>query len=46
MDGDISLKEALDKAAEMERLLKERYGEETHISIHVDLEGEDSPRKV
>ena len=46
MDGDISLKEALDKATEMERLLKERYGEETHISIHVDLEGEDSPRKV
>ena len=36
MDGDIPLKEAHDKATEMERLLKERYGEETHISIHVD----------
>ena len=36
MDGNISLKEAHDKASEMERLLKERYGEETHISIHVE----------
>lgn len=36
MDGDIPLKEAHDKASEMERLLKERYGEETHISIHVE----------
>ena len=36
MDGDIPLKEAHDKATEMERLLKERYGEETHISIHVE----------
>lgn len=40
MDGDIPLKEAHDKATEMERLLKERYGEETHISIHVEPEEE------
>ena len=40
MDGNIPLKEAHDKATEMERLLKERYGEETHISIHVEPEGE------
>ena len=40
MDGGISLKKAHDKATEMERLLKERYGEETHISIHVEPEGE------
>lgn len=36
MDKDIALKEAHDRASEMERLLKERYGEETHISIHVE----------
>ena len=40
MNGNIPLKEAHDKATEMERLLKERYGEETHISIHVEPEGE------
>ena len=40
MDGNIPLREAHDKATEMERLLKERYGEETHISIHVEPEGE------
>ena len=39
MDGNIPLKEAHDKASEMERLLKERYGEETHISIHVEPVG-------
>ena len=36
MDDDLPLKEAHDKATEMERLLKERFGEETHISIHVE----------
>jgi divalent metal cation (Fe/Co/Zn/Cd) transporter len=36
MDGDLPLKEAHDKATEIERLLKERYGEETHVSIHVE----------
>ena len=38
MDGNIPLKEAHDKATEVEHLLKERYGEETHISIHVEPE--------
>ena len=42
MDGDMPLREAHDKATEMERLLKERYGEETHISIHVEPK-EDQP---
>ena len=36
MNGDISLKEAHDKASEIERLLKKRYGEETHVAIHVE----------
>ena len=36
MDGDLPLKEAHDKASVIERLLKERYGEETHVSIHVE----------
>jgi divalent metal cation (Fe/Co/Zn/Cd) transporter len=36
MDGDLPLKEAHDKATEIERLLKERYGEETHVAIHVE----------
>ena len=44
MDGNIPLREANDKATEMERLLKERYGEETHISIHVEPEGEKVPQ--
>ena len=44
MDGNIPLREAHDKATEMERLLKERYGEETHISIHVEPEGEKVPQ--
>ena len=36
MDGDIPLKEAHDKASEVEDLLRERYGEETHIAVHVE----------
>ena len=40
MDGSIPLKLAHDRASEMERLLKERYGEETHISIHVEPDEE------
>lgn len=36
MDGDISLKEAHDKASEVEDLLRERYGEETHVAVHVE----------
>ena len=36
MDGDIPLKEAHDKASEVEDLLRERYGEETHVVVHVE----------
>ena len=36
MDGDISLKEAHDKASEVEELLRQHYGEETHIAVHVE----------
>ena len=36
MDGDISLRQAHDKASEVEALLKDRYGEETHVAVHVE----------
>lgn len=36
MDGDIPLCEAHDKASEVEALLKSRYGEETHVAVHVE----------
>ena len=36
MDGDISLREAHDKASEIEDLLRKQYGEETHVAIHVE----------
>ena len=36
MDGDISLHEAHDKASEVEDLLREHYGEETHMAVHVE----------
>lgn len=36
MDGEISLKEAHDKATEVEDLLRRQYGEETHVAIHVE----------
>ena len=36
MDGDISLKEAHDKASEVEDLLRKHYGEETHVAVHVE----------
>ena len=36
MDGDISLREAHDKASEVENLLREHYGEETHVAVHVE----------
>ena len=36
MDGDISLREAHDKASEVEQLLRDRYGEETHVAVHVE----------
>ena len=36
MDGDISLHEAHEKASEVEDLLREHYGEETHVAVHVE----------
>ena len=36
MDGNISLNEAHDKATEIENLLRSKYGDETHIGVHVE----------
>ena len=36
MDGGISLKEAHDKASEVEDILRQRFGEETHVVVHVE----------
>ena len=36
MDGDITLCQAHDKATEVEDLLRNRYGEDTHIAVHVE----------
>ena len=36
MDGDITLREAHDKASEVEELLRNRYGADTHIAVHVE----------
>ena len=36
MDGDITLREAHNKASEVEDLLRTRYGEDTHIAVHVE----------
>lgn len=36
MDGNISLKEAHDKASEVEDLLRQHYGKETHVAVHVE----------
>ena len=36
MDGDITLREAHDKASEVEEALRKQYGEETHVVVHVE----------
>ena len=36
MDGNLPLKEAHDKATEIEQKLMERYGRETHVVVHVE----------
>jgi cation diffusion facilitator family transporter len=36
MDGDISLRDAHDKASEVEDLLRNHYGEDTHVAVHVE----------
>ena len=38
MDGNISLREAHDKASEVEDVLRHHYGDETHIAVHVEPE--------
>ncbi len=36
VDGDIPLREAHDKASEVEELLRKHYGNDTHIAVHVE----------
>ena len=36
MDGNITLREAHDKATEVENVLKNQYGNETHVVVHVE----------
>ena len=36
MDGNMPLREAHDKASEVEDLLRSHYGEDTHIAVHVE----------
>jgi divalent metal cation (Fe/Co/Zn/Cd) transporter len=36
MDGDLPLREAHDKASEVEELLRRHYGEQTHVAVHVE----------
>ena len=36
MDGDITLRQAHDKASEVEDLLRQHYGAETHVAVHVE----------
>ncbi len=38
MPGNISLCQAHDKASEIEEILKQHYGPETHVAIHVEPE--------
>ena len=40
MDGDISLREAHNKASEVEETLKSHYGQETHVAVHVEPKGD------
>ena len=40
MDGDLTLREAHDKASEVEEVLRQHYGKETHIAVHVEPESE------
>ena len=36
VDGDITLREAHDKASEVEELLRKQYGDDTHVVVHVE----------
>lgn len=36
MDGDITLREAHDRASEVENVLRDQYGSNTHVVVHVE----------
>jgi cation diffusion facilitator family transporter len=36
MDGDITLRQAHEKASEVEELLRQCYGKDTHVAVHVE----------
>ena len=36
VDGDLPLRDAHEKASQVEELLRSHYGEETHIAVHVE----------
>ena len=36
MDGDITLREAHDRASEVENVLRDHYGSNTHVVVHVE----------
>ena len=36
MDGDMSLRDSHDKASEVEDMLRNRYGKDTHVAVHVE----------
>ena len=36
VDGELPLREAHEKASQVEKLLRSHYGEETHIAVHVE----------
>ena len=36
VDGDIPLREAHDRASEVEQLLRNHYGDDTHVVVHVE----------
>lgn len=38
MNGDLTLREAHDRATEIERGMKERFGDSTHVSLHMEPE--------
>jgi divalent metal cation (Fe/Co/Zn/Cd) transporter len=38
MPGDIPLRQAHDKASEIEDILRRHYGPETHVAVHVEPE--------
>ncbi len=38
MNGDLTLREAHDRATEIERGMKERFGASTHVSLHMEPE--------